>query len=63
MLNALFWICLLATLVMGWRSRTQWDAYNKAHTTRTAVVNQIFLTCALAVATVVLFVAARIVHI
>jgi hypothetical protein len=57
MLNTLFWISLIATLVMAWRSRSQWDGYHRADVTRTALTNQITLTIGLAVLTVVLLVA------
>ena len=57
MLNTLFWISLVATLLMAWRSRSQWDAYHRAAVTRVALTNQIALTIGLAVLTVVLLVA------
>jgi len=56
MINTLFILSLLATLFMAWRSKKQWDAYNRAGVTRTQMVNQVSITTVLAVATVILFV-------
>jgi hypothetical protein len=54
MIRDLFGICLLATILMIWRSYKQWQAYNKAHVTRTQMVNQVFVTSALGAASVAL---------
>jgi F0F1-type ATP synthase membrane subunit a len=57
MINTLFILSLLATLFMGWRSKQQWDAYNRASVTRVQMTNQVSVTVGLAVLTVVLFIA------
>ncbi|MNT89695.1 hypothetical protein D3C72_2304710 [compost metagenome] len=57
MINTLFLLSLVATLFMAWRSKKQWDAYNRAAVTRVQMTNQVSITIALAVATVVLFIA------
>lgn len=61
MLNLLFWFALAITLGMTWRSRKLWTAYNEAHVTRTAVVQQIFMTLVAAGVTIALLAAGRLI--
>ena len=57
MINTLFILSLVATLFMAWRSKKHWEDYHRAGVTRVQMTNQVSLTIALAVLTIVLFIA------
>ena len=55
MLTTLAGVTFLATLVSAWRNMRQWDEYHRGHVTRGQMVNKVFATVVLAVATLLLF--------
>lgn len=52
MLTTVAGVSLLATLFSAWRNMRQWDEYHRGHVTRGQMVNKVFLTVVLGVATI-----------
>lgn len=53
MFSMLFWIGVIATAAMAFRSRQLWQAYHRADVGRVPLVNQIVATLAIGAGTVV----------
>lgn len=59
MLSTVAGVTFIATLFMVYRNIKQYDAYHRAHVTRTQLVNQIFMTLLVGGLTIALFVLGR----